>query len=815
MRKDIHTYVIAGDMNINISSDDDYVQEYLNILGEYGFSSYINGYTRVYNNQMSIIDHFFVKSKLNTTEILSIIYRTLITDHYPIIMYLPIKTKLINQVNELNNTYCKKFINYSKLKSDLQKEDWHEIYENICLNEATNNFVNKLKLHIDNNTNIIKQSNTKRPKKDWITTGLLNSINNKNKMYKLVKNNPNDDELKNNYKQYKNKLVQLIKTTKSNFYRDSVFKDKNSSQNLWHTVNELCNRHKTDEKIEKIEINDNTIVCEQKIANEFNLHYGTVGEAYANKIRCNENINFNDNVFCNTLFLTPTSESEIKNLIMDLKIKKSPGLDNIKSETLKEIANEILVPLKYLINKSFETGIFPNVLKIGVIKPIYKSGNKLKVENYRPITLISSIAKLFEKIIKERLQVFLKKYNILSDKQFGFRIGKSTQDAIAYLLHKIYEKMDMSKPALCVFLDLAKAFDTVCHKKLIGKLECIGIRGNVLNLLKSYLSDRVQYVKIGQSISSPMKVRYGVPQGTVLGPVLFIIYLNNLLNLPSTGEMVSFADDTAILYSAETWDELKVKAEADLENIKNWFDYNILTLNCNKTKYLPFCSYASGLPNMGSLNINQNNCVEEGDSVKYLGIIIDKHLRWDLQIKHASSKVRYLLGTFKYLKKFLNKEHLKIVYQSLVEPHFSYGIIGWGGLTKTHVTKLEILQKRFLKIIFNKNYTYPSNLLFSESKTLDIRQLYSLIVLVHLQKNKDLIEYNDHNYGTRHKNTITKKPLRNKKIGQRCYTHLGYLLYDQIPDELKNINTTILFRKKVKKWLLDFNRNKLHNIING
>ena len=190
--------------------------------------------------------------------------------------------------------------------------------------------------------------------------------------------------------------------------------------------------------------------------------------------------------------------------------------------------------------------------------------------NYRPESLVSNLCKIFEKILKERINNFLTTHNILSDKQFGFREGKSTQDAIACLIKEIYQLVGTSKPALCVFLDL-KPLTTVCHPQLIECLENVGFRCIPLTLMRSYLSNRKQFVKINTAHSKESVIQYGVPQGTVLGPILFTLYVNELLELNSSENVISFADDTALFYTANTWAELKTKAEIDVGNIKNFF----------------------------------------------------------------------------------------------------------------------------------------------------------------------------------------------------------------------------------------------------
>lgn len=814
-KNDMH--IITGDMNIDILSSSDHVEEYKNILNSYGLISYINDYTRPQSK--TCLDHFFINSRIhkNENDIKPIIFEQNITDHYPIIILCRInsyKNRSRND-NQTDTKIHKKFINYDNLRSDLREEYWSDIYEQDDVDLVANKFINKLKYYIYKNTRTITIKNKNKKRKEWITQGLIKSTITKNEMYKKLSENPNNKLLETQYKTYRNKLTQLIKNAKTKYYGSIISKNKNVSKNLWNCVNNICNKHKPRTIIDQIKLTDGTIVSNKvDISNKFNEHYSDLGENYAKKITAPDKFTENNKILENTMYLYPTNETEVIKVIRQLKPKKSPGDDGIRSETLKEISSEIVSPVMYLINKCFDTGRFPELLKIGMIKPLHKGGDKLEIINYRPISLISNVAKIIEKIIKCRLINFLNKYKLISDHQYGFREGKSTEDAIHYLTSYIYNNLDKKTPTLCVFIDLAKAFDTVCHRKLLEKLECYGIRGNTFNLIKSYLSDRKQHVNIDDTISSFRQVKYGVPQGTVLGPVLFTIYINSLLSFSTTGTILSFADDTAILYEADSWHNLKEKVEKDLKQIKHWFQYNKLTLNCEKTKYLPFTSYSNHLPNMGSLIIDSETQIPEATSMKYLGIVIDRHLRWDLQIQNIIKKLRGLLPRFKYLKGILNETHLRTIYYALVQSQLSYGIVGWGGVSDIYLENLNVIQKWILKIIYGKCFTYSSDDLFLESKLLDVRQLFCFNTIMNIFKHKIPVEHITHNYQTRHKQNNSNVPRCEKTIGQRHCNYLGPKLYNMLPNEFKNIDSLNLFKSKIKKWLLTTPRNIFHKIIN-
>ena len=519
------------------------------------------------------------------------------------------------------------------------------------------------------------------------------------------------------------------------------------------------------------------------------------------RVRCNN---------VNSFFMQPTSEYEVIQYINKLKNHKAPGKDGIRAELIKDIKEYICKPLTYIFNLIFETGIYPTQFKEAVVTPIFKTGDKKHLENYRPISLISNFNKILEQIIKVRMNKFVTKHKLLSQKQYGFREGKSTIDAVSELVGLMYAAMDDSKPTICVFVDLAKAFDTVSHGLLLEKLERMGFRGVSYKLFKSYFSDRKQYVKMGNSLSGECTVKYGVPQGTVLGPLFFIIYVNEILTSNTSGTLFSYADDTAILYSGETWNDLKTNVELDLNRLIELFERNLLTINFSKTFYLPITSYNSNLPDFEELSAttaNQSVKVRCTDKIKYLGVILDGNLRWKCHIEYTVQRLRGIIYKFKELKPVLTNDDLFILYTALVESLINYGILAWGGVGNLYVQPLENIQKSFLKIILGKNRRYSTEKVFEESGKFDIRQLYMFSMLNFYYKNKNLLYYVYNIYDTR---SVTKKQVQIKRtiktIGQKCFTYKGPKLYNLLPDSIKTANTFNKYKKLTKVWITDQGR---------
>lgn len=319
-----------------------------------------------------------------------------------------------------------------------------------------------------------------------------------------------------------------------------------------------------------------------------------------------------------------------------------------------------------IINKSLEMGQFPSAFKTSIVKSICKIGERDEMTNYRPISLITCLSKILEKVVNARFNTFLDKYQLISGSQYGFQKCESTNDALLEVTNILYKNIDEGLPTIAVFLDLAKAFDTVDHCLLLETLEDIGVRGVAHAFFKSYLTNRFQKIRVGNKCSKEQTVECGVPQGTVLGPVLFNIYLNNLFMIESNSKIISFADDTVLVNSDQNWYDLKLKIENDLNCIKQWFDYRLLSINYKKTVYLPFASLEPDLPNY-AINVHKNANIQPAKQIKYLGMMIDPHLRWDNYINYVVQKLRYVLYKFKHISYHLQYKQKLMVYKSLIE----------------------------------------------------------------------------------------------------------------------------------------------------
>ena len=408
----------------------------------------------------------------------------------------------------------------------------------------------------------------------------------------------------------------------------------------------------------------------------------------------------------NDVFVTqPVDEKEIKSMILQLNTSKSCGPNSIPSKLLRDNVDVFSSPLKHIINLSFEEGCFPHLLKLANVCPIYKKKCKKKCENYRPISLLSNLSKLFERAMHTRLYEFFEKSNLFYDLQFGFRKKNSTIHALLDIVENIRENLDKKTFSCGVFIDLEKAFDTVNHNILLEKLQFYGIHGNNFLWFTSYLSNRKQRVKLDGKTSPYLDISCGVPQGSILGPLLFLIYINDMKNAVKHSIVHHFADDTNLLCSDKCDKALKRKLNEDLKLIYAWLCSNRLSLNVDKTEFIVFRPPRKKMDNRFTLKLNQKTLFES-PKIKYLGMILDQTLSWKSHIFELRKKLSRAVGILYKMKKSNCPQSVLIsLYYSLFHSHMGYGICLYGLADEQYTSKIFLMQKRAIRLISNVAFT--------------------------------------------------------------------------------------------------------------
>jgi hypothetical protein len=819
--------IVIGDMNINIKETNFDIDTYLDNFFANGFVSFMNLYTRVTAYTKSCIDHIFVRSN-DLDKYRSALVKLNITDHYAVALSVQIKdVKNDNDATTSHNLVSK--INFDNLNDNLSAEDWTIVLDESDVNKAMSLFIEILQRNITRATSCSTVSAKDRKINPWMTTAILKSVRIKDKLYKRAKKHPHNEVYQGEFVKYRNVLKKTITKAKGTYYQDRMYKAKGDSRKQWQILNEITGSKKQSRKYpDKITVNGASISLNdepKKYTNEFNTFFSNIGRNLANNIKQNykPQCKYMPKSVNNSFFIAPVTEDEIAALINSLELGKSCGPDGISSRVVKATKLVIGPILVHLFNLSFTTGIFPQILKDTVVVPIFKKGCVNDPNNYRPIALLSVFSKLLEKAMKNRLVTYFEKNALFHCNQYGFREKCSTEDAVQNLLAKVCAALDSNNTALAVFLDLTKAFDTVDHNRLLRKLDLYGVRGLAGDWFTNYLSNRHQITRINGHVSDSALVVTGVPQGSVLGPVLFLIYINDIYNLNTHSSISSFADDTALLNTNKNKEQAYRNVEADLSLIGDWFVENLLTLNATKSNHIDFSLKKDTEPL--SSNLVMHSCsflnplchcpqISKTEHVKYLGVTLDYRLDWRNQVDLIVHKLRAMICKMYYLRKIISLSTLKIFYFAMCHSHLQYSVLCWGGTYRSILNPIIKLQNRIVRVMTFKKQSDHSNPIYRQLGILPVRHLFVYKTLVYFRKIKAhsttrLIT----NYHTRSEsNYYVLQPKVAKEKFHKCNYYLGSKFYNIVPKPIKEINEINRFQKQIFKWVISLEYDALEDL---
>ena len=723
--------VIMGDFNIDllqIDNDTD-TGNFFDILSAQGFRPLILQPSRVTRRSATLIDNIFTNDMTVRSKGGNI--TAAISDHFS--QFSTFDLACHNNVLDLPK-YGRSYRNFhnEEFQEEINRIDWTPLFNNRSVNAQVRIFLDK----IDDILNVMApiRKLTKREQKlkvnPWITSGLLKSMRDRDKLYKQF--TKETDQVKKNdiftiFKKKRNLIITLLRRSKSNYYASFFNEHKRNAKMTWEGIRNIINISKKNNTFPtKLIYNNATFTSKDKMAEAYNNFFVNIGNKIDEKIPQGSqtfSTYLKDSVQ-NSIFLTFVDDAEVTAMLKALNSSKSCGPSSVPTNILKNNANILCSPLKMIINNSFAEGKFPDLLKIASVCPIFKKGDRNKCENYRPISLLSNLSKIFERAMHTRLYSFLDTNSSLYDLQFGFRHKFSTNHALLSITEKIRDNLDNKTFSCGVFVDLEKAFDTVNHHILLKKLEHYGIRGPALGWFSSYLSSRKQLV-VHDGVSSPLSdITCGVPQGSILGPLLFLIYINDMHTSVKFSTVYHFADDTNLLYHHKNPKTLRKHMNADLKLLFDWLCANRLSLNISKTEFIIFKPPRAKLTNRITLTLNRTQ-IFESTKIRYLGVILDNKLTWKYHIFELGKKLNRAVGMLYKLRRMnCSRQILLSLYFAIFQSHLTYGICLWGNADSSILNKIFLSQKRAIRVIAGLDYRESTSEAFRELKILKVSDLF-------------------------------------------------------------------------------------------
>lgn len=796
--------IICGDFNIDQFSNSLNSKRLFDILSSFEMTSLINEYTRIFSTKnytsYSSIDYVVtnIMENIDTSN-----FDTGLSDHHCQVINFDIADTM--KVSNVQKTLSYRNINANSLNVFLHLLSSSKF--DICINSDVNLVFNRFldeflwcfNAAFEKRTKVIDYSSNVKQKIQF--SSKLNEkrkqLNNLDWLRKRVFN----EQLNENYKKLKKEVNAEIFNEKRIYFGNKIIKSSNKNKTVWSIVNQVKGKQKNR--------NISEILYKDKVLTDPSEQVSAFGEFLTSSIHHKINDYFKGQPTANctvgnhaaqSMFFTPVTEVEIIEVIQKLPNKKSTGYDEIPITIIKE-SKEIIAPiLTHIVNMSVAQGEFPTNLKLGILIPLFKKGDHKIIENYRPIALLSVLSKIIEKAVAIRVEHYLNSFQLISNCQHGFRAGYSTETSTIEYTQDINNRLDAGCFVVSLLFDLTRAFDTIEHSFISEKLQSLGIRGCINQWFLSFLSNRKMRVKIEDVISEEHDIDIGTPQGSVLGPLIFLLFINDVPNYISKAKVLMYADDTCMVISDNTKDGLLEKINTTFKEFETWCNKNRLMINFSKTAIIEYHNQRK-VPFNFSFTFN-NITFEGSKSVKFLGTNFDCNMSWDTHVNSVCHKMNQCFYLLTVLKSMLDRDTLLQVYYSYAYSAMAYNIVVWGQAQQ--IQRVFILQKRIIRLIFDLPFQTSCRETFSKNKILTTTSIYLLKLLNYMFVHQTKFIKNSafHSYDTRYKDNLSVIKVAHT-FCQKSPNNAGIKYFNKLPNDIKNSKSQAIFVGRLKKMLAD------------
>lgn len=794
-----HELYVMGDLNIPYNLPSPALAKVKSFENSYDLTQVIKSPTRSTASSSNILDLIFTNSPY-------VAYagpiEASMSDHEPVLII-----RKEQHSNEPKVSFkCRNFGNYVKedFQSDVRDHDWATFFSpDIDANEKWSEMMKGIMSVADKHCPF-KEHKRKKYVPPWLNQEILENLKSRDDLYKKAKKSKTElDWIA--ARKARNNCVKIVNAAKNNYILNLLQTEEKNSKKFWKVIQQvLPNSQSSNQQVHLIDQQSGLEVLSDQVPDYINNHFCQIGATLSNSFSSSPKFCASVSNFSTTFRLEYITLSETLDLIKGIDVCKSSAVDGLTSRVLKDAFEAIPHQLLHLFNCSIESGCFPQSWKLANVVTIHKGGSTADVCNYRPISLLPLPGKMLEKIIHRKLLYYLESNHLLTERQGGFRPAHSTTNTASSFVKDLMTALNKKLKVAALFIDFRKAFDVIDHEILLDKLHSVGVCPLSLNWFKSYLVGRKQRTFVNNTSSVFQSITYGVPQGSCLGPLFFLIYINDMVQSLESPLVHLYADDTVLYQYSTSLPDLENKLQAVAKRLEDWCKLNRLVINSGKSKVMSFQLGAGPRPDL--CVTLEDEKIEQVCKYKYLGFVIDERLQFDHLFSDQFSKLNHLSYLLAKVRPYLTTKAAALVFKSKFLAYLDYVSLFSYSFSKKDQSRLQVIQNKCIRTIYqlprrtnvdahhvymgilhvdNRRYLHLMKYCFYE--TLDIHNLQDHAAIMTRQTDKILLKV-EHPYSEKFK---------------RSFVYRGPVLWNSLTAEEQLVNDIDLFTRRQKRKLLE------------